>query len=120
VNIEAQVDLSKTTKLKEAVFRLGGQHPAWVDMTLKTIASEHRDLRQISIYVPFRNVFVQERTNAREFVGEESYGQWMALDRTLTQLWESLAVYTEVLCNTKDEKSCEIIRGLLPETMESG
>jgi hypothetical protein len=120
VNIEASVDLSKATKLKEVVLRPGGLYPAWVDMTFKSITAEHRDLQQISIHIPFPTVIVEGPADAREFLGEELYGEWMDLDRTLTQLWESRAVCTKLLYKAEDEKSCEIIRGLLPETMKRG
>ena len=55
-------------------------------MTLKTISSEHRDLRNVSFRCDGFYNFGGRSVNARKVVGEELYGQWMDLDRALVQL----------------------------------
>ena len=79
-------------------------------MTLKTITSEHRNLREISIHG--RDLFnsVAFPTNAP---------QWMDLDRALIQLWESHAIRIRFThCSGRGEDVCEVAGALLPEAME--
>ena len=64
-------------------------------MTLKTITSEHRDLRKVSFRCHSFTSFGDHLTT-RTVVGEEFYGHWMDLDRTLIQLWELHAIRMEI------------------------
>jgi len=83
-------------------------------MALQTITSKHRDLQQISIYVPFHFTSIRYQETDR---------QWMDLDRLLVKLWESHAVRTKVMYSAvREEKKavCEYLGGLLPEMTEKG
>ena len=63
-------------------------------MALRTITPEHRDLRHISITVPYH----QDLYNASSVFEEEEYKKWLDLDRLLVQLWESRSIRPEVIC----------------------
>ena len=93
-------------------------------MTLKSITSEHRDLRKVSFRChsfPNFSSFGDHLT-ARTVVGEEFYGHWMDLDRTLIQLWELHAVRMEIsyYSEGKGKRACEFVGGLLPEVTRRG
>ncbi|KAF9644824.1 hypothetical protein BDM02DRAFT_843055 [Thelephora ganbajun] len=52
VDPPGSIDLSRATKLKEAVFRSRTLYVAWLVLALQSITSKHRYLHQISIRVP--------------------------------------------------------------------
>jgi len=83
-------------------------------MALRTITSEHKDLQQISIYLPFRSTSIGIRGPDR---------QRMDLGRLLVKLWESHAIRTKVMYSAAEEEKkhvCEYLGGLFPEAMERG
>lgn len=109
------IDLSKAIKLKEVAFRFNRLHVIWVTESLKTITTEHNDLQQISIYIPFCLDKFFGRLAAR---ASGTHQQWKELDKVLVQLWESRAIHAKVICNAKErrrEDMCEFIEGRLPE-----
>ena len=95
----SSIDLSKTTKLEDAVFRPASlENVRWVTSTLETITPAHRNLQQITIYIPYDpqahfNFFTST-------VGEEKCGQWSNLDRLLVRFWESRSIRPGVAYDT--------------------
>ena len=82
-------------------------------MALRTITSKHRDLQQISIYVPSRSTSTRDQETVSR--------QWMDLDRLLVQVWESHAIRTKVICGAAEKKvMCGYIGSLLPEITKRG
>lgn len=92
-------------------------------MALETITLKHRDLRQISIYLPPSTLLLGDPAKIRQTVGEEIYSQWVKLDHTLIRLWESHAIRTKVTYDAVSGEEggvCQCIKGLLPETTKRG
>jgi len=110
------INFSKAIRLRKVVLRLGGIGDVRVAMVLKTLSSTHRDLRQISIFLPFNN-----STNVSERLGE-IYWQWMDLDGFLIQLWESIKFHTRVVYITagETEEGRKRVAMLLPEMTKTG
>ena len=116
-------DLSKAIKLKDVIFRLESRTVEWITVALQTITPKHRDLHQISIYVPYSLILIGSDDNARLAFGEEVFGQWLDLDRLLVQLRESCSLHPRVVCaeltwETRGLRDC--IECLLPETAKRG
>ena len=108
------LDFSKAIKLKEVMFRFNTRHTTWAVLALKTITSKHGDLQQISIFFPF---------NARDTIDKYTYNQWMDLDRSLVQLWDSHGIRVNIVCNVGEENRegfWEWIGALFPETKKRG
>jgi hypothetical protein len=89
------VDLSKATKLSDAVFWCG-KNPRWIATTLRTITPNHRGLQQISLN-KYATLFTPDRGHVdlvsfRRRIGEAGYAGWSELDHILVQLWESQLV----------------------------
>ena len=55
------VDLSDATRLKDVSFWVRSRNVDWITAALRTITPEHRDLRQISIYVCYTDVGTNKR-----------------------------------------------------------
>jgi hypothetical protein len=102
------------TKLKEVAFRSRKFFTTWITKALRTITSEHRNLRLISIYnASIYNSFPHSSPNIT--------AGWLDLDRILVQLWESHTVRTKIHTSGKEDgEVCEFISGLLPETTKRG
>ena len=82
------IDLSEATRLKSVVFRIESWLVGWIVVALRTITSDHRDLREISIYASHRF-----DGNIRGFITRQvANRQWSDLDRVLVQLWESHSI----------------------------
>ena len=119
---DSLIDLSKATKLKDMEFGFQYLSIAWVASTLKTITSRHRDLQGVSI----RGCDLSDSTGTgwqANAAAEEddTREQWMDLERTLVQLWESHAVRAKVEYYSKTrEESCELMEKLLPEATKRG
>ena len=94
----ALIDLSKVTRLKHAVFGAPSARVDWITMALRTITPEHRDLRQISVYLVYRPTQAGPGGSIRQILGEQIFGQWMELDHLLAQLWESHSIRPRALC----------------------
>lgn len=91
-------------------------------MALKTITHKHRDFCVVSIRSYALSNYFNRRIDARTVVGDELYEHWMDLDRTLTQLWESHAIYVriEYLAGGREKRAHKFVGGLLPEATERG
>ena len=120
----ASIDLSKAVGLKDVVFQAGSQAINWITVALRTITPRHRDLRQISIHVPYYySSLISIGGDVRQFIGETGCQQWSDLDRILVQSWESRSIRPSVICATstgdgKDVTSC--IGSLMPEVTRMG
>jgi len=118
------VDLSKATSLKNVTFRINLSGPEWVTIALKTVTPEHRNLLQISISADYYPTIVMfDADDTVRGVEEQTPGQWLELDRLLTQLWESHTIPPKVLCRVPSwkEKSARDSMGcLLPEATRGG
>jgi hypothetical protein len=88
-------DFSQAKRLKEVSFRFTSLDNVCAVMTLKTLTSDHRCLRKVSIYIT-----LGDYPDVKQ-MSEETRGQWMDLDRLLVQLWEVNAVQTWVMCHTR-------------------
>ena len=111
-------DLSKATKLRNAVFRPDLRNAEWVSTALKTITPEHRGLQGISIYVPC--LTFAGGGNARQLAGEAGYRQRLDLDRLLVQLWESHLIRPEAVLERWVEVVSNSVGRLLPEMTKRG
>ena len=124
VSRSSSINLSKATRLKDVYFRVGLRSfkVGLITTALRTITPEHRDLRQISIYVhttPPNSV----GADIRQIVGGRIFGQWLDLDRLLVQTWESFSVRPRVLYampkkGGRDMRYC--FGCLLPEVTKRG
>jgi len=119
----ASFNLSKATKLRDAVFRPESENIEWITATLQTITPEHRELRQISIYMPYYLSRYRVGANIRQSVGGAAFGRWLDLDRLLVQFWESHSIRPRVGCVRLGEEGRSIeycIGCLLPEITKRG
>jgi hypothetical protein len=115
----ASIDLSKTTKLKDVVFRPEPRKVEWVITALQTITPEHRDLRHISIHLPYYLTLAVVLTNLRQTLGEAGFEKWLDLDRLLIQFWESRSIRPKVISMMNHGIGDHIGR-LLPEITKRG
>lgn len=88
----------------------------WITFALKTLTPKHRDLRQISLCIP---VHVSETFTQ---MSEETYRQYMDLDRILVKLFESNAVHVRIVCfmGGGEEEVRERVERLFPEVTKRG
>jgi hypothetical protein len=98
----ASIDLSKTTKLKDVVFKPISRRVKWITKTLKT-TPKLQDLREISIYLPYYVTATDVGANVGEAIEEEALEEWLDLDRLLVQFWESSSIRPKVTCPTQIE-----------------
>ena len=114
-------DLSRATKLRGLDFRPESQSAEWITAALRTITPEHRELRQISIHMPY--YLTHLGMGVGEFVGEATCREWSDLDRLLVQFWESRSIRPKVGCVRLEQiqQSTEDCIGcLLPEMTKRG
>ena len=113
-------NLSKATKLSDAVFRLGSLNVEWVILALQTAGDEHQDLRRISIDVP--SYLTRIHPDIRAAIGEGTFGQWLDLDSLLVHLWESRSIRPSVIRTWTGGNQAvgDCIGSLLPEMMKRG
>lgn len=111
------IDFSKATKLRSIVLRVEDDSVLWALTALKTISSEHRDLREVTIHIDF---YTDSPTNLRPIIGEETYMQWMALDHVLVQLCKTDTVRVRVSSAGMPKGACGYAEALLPETTKGG
>ena len=106
------------------MFRLDRWSVQFVITALQTISSEHRDLRQIAIHIPYDSPITGADVNIRQAIGETDYGQWLNLDRLLVRLWETYSIRPEVAVPTERVEGTEGMRDcvghLLPEITNRG
>jgi hypothetical protein len=122
--VSVPIDLSKTTKLKDVVFQPMSRSVKWVITTLKT-TSKHRDLREISIYLPYSVATAGADADAGRIIVGENFGEWLDLDRLLVEFWESSSIRPKVVCRTRaggerDTSHCVGYQLLLPEITRRG
>jgi hypothetical protein len=121
------IDLSKATKLKEVVFKFS-LNPRWIVKTLRTVTNDHRNLRQISLDLPYAFLSPEfegaDPARVRQAVGETVHTGWSELDRLLIQLWESHSIRPKALYSVPswvDRRRARIcMESLLPETAAGG
>ena len=92
-------------------------------MALQTITAEHRDLRQISVYMPSYLTFTEVHADIRETLGEEVSKLWSDLDSLLVQFWELRSIrpkvgYAGLVEEGLNPEYC--IKCLLPEITRRG
>ena len=121
----ASIDLSKATKLADAIFWPESMDAEWITNALQTVTPDHRDLRQISIHVPSHFTPYGGVPDERRVARDETYGEWLELDRLLVQLWESYSLRPRVTYTVPNEEQrlvCmrDCIGQLLPEITERG
>ena len=94
------------------VLRVEEESVLWATTALKTITSEHRNLREIIIYVNFLTTLDLSPLHT----------QWTDLDRVLVQLCKLDAVRVRVSYQPswKREELREYAEGLLPEMSKGG
>jgi hypothetical protein len=108
------------------VFRPKSWTVQWVTTALQTITPEHRDLQQISIetlYLHFVDLLgAGVYTDVRGAVGETGYGEWLELDCSLIQLWESRSIRPKIACTPRktSQELVDFIECLLPEITKRG
>jgi hypothetical protein len=119
-------DLSKATKLQDIVFTCGSS-PQWTIMTLRTITPNHRNLRQISLSLPFgfcsSNHDPTDLAYLRRVTGEMAYAEWLKLDHLIAQLWESHSIRARIPYSVLSYDEIAVRRfvgGLLPEVTAGG
>jgi len=126
-NASGSIDLSKATRLKDAVFTCG-RNPQWVVMALLTVAPNRRNLQQISLDIS-HTVFCSDfngvnLTKVRDAIGETAYAEWLELDHLLAQLCESHLVRLKVLYNSQlpmyGMRARNCAESLLPEVIMRG
>ena len=108
----ASLDPSKATRVRDVVFRPGLKGVEWITLTLQTIGQEHRDLRRISIFMPLYSTLIP--------IGKGTLEQWLDLDRTLVNLWESHSISLRVLRPGGQVRTAECIGPLLLEMTRRG
>jgi len=92
-------------------------------MALQTITPEHRDFRQISIYLPTHLTFWNIGADIKRSLGEATSRGWSDLDYLLVQFWEAFSIRPRVGCERRGEKGQNTeycIECLLPEITERG
>ena len=117
------IDLSKATKLRDAVFRLASPTITWIIMALQTITSKHRDFQQISIHFPHNYTLIDIPDPGTNIFTGATYRQWSDLDRLLVQFWESRSIRPKVIRSTPSKENSamgECIEYLLPEITRRG
>ena len=118
------IDFSKATKLTSVVLRVEEKFVLWATTALKTITSEHRNLREVTIHINFRTTLdlVDSPIDVVSVIGKMLYMQWMDLDHILVQLCKLDAVCVRVsYCSAgKQKETREYAEALLPETVRGG
>ena len=113
------IDLSEATKLKEVVLRPIPCDINWVTLGLKTITSTHKDLREVSLIIPFHSIPINKGFD------EGVYTQWADLDRALIQFQLTHPIRTKLLYiagsdTEAGKRASEFIESLLPEAIKGG
>ena len=118
--MDALIDLSKASKLKDITLHFQYLSVAWIASMLKTITSGHIKLQEVSIGGEALPDSGGWPANAAD-VDDDTREQWEDLERTLIQLWESHAICTKVkYYSMRREESRELMEDLLPEARERG
>lgn len=81
--------------------------------TLRTITSEHKDFKQVSIHLPPVSHSEISKLDQGVIVREEDRPQWEELDSVLFQLRKSHQVHVNVICHGNEGVVDEDIERLL-------
>lgn len=101
--------------------------PQWISATLRTLTSNHKHLRQISLDVA--NQLFDLRPDCanviglRGWIGETTYQEWLEVDSLLAHLWESHPILKVSFSGlfTVDKKSARCCaESLLPDAAARG
>jgi len=99
----------------------------WVLTALRTITTDHRNLRGVSVRVPCLScgpastVNRTDPANIDHAIGEVGRRQWLEVDHLLAQLWESRSIRPEVLYyEYPDGTGCCCVNSLLAEVTSRG
>ena len=117
------IDLSKATKLKFLIFRLRTLGCRRVLAMLETITAEHRDLRQVSIHLPYKRIPRGNAAYFRFYLGSDLYEKWLELDRLLVYLSESRSIRPRVVITESMGPTLvikDLISHLFPEITARG
>ena len=90
-------NLSKAKKLRDVVFQPKSLTVEWISLALQAVTSEHRDLRRISVDVPYHLAHLHIDEDPRRALGEGVLEEWLNLDRILVHLRESFSIRTDVI-----------------------
>jgi len=116
------IDLSKATKLKDLIFRLKAMGPGRIIAMLETITPEHRDLRQVSIHLPFKRI--PPIGDVQSYLEDHIYEMWLQLDRLLVQFWELRSIRPKVVVIDSSRGSTQELKDqigcLFPEITARG
>ena len=113
----AVLDLSRATKLQDVDFLSASLNIRWITAAIRTTTPKHRDLRKISIHVPY------SKTSFDTVKRSANYQEWLDLDRLLVQIWESHSTSLRVICTTQlgqPEGMIGLADCLLPELTRRG
>jgi len=115
--MQAPVDLSKATKLKDVAFTVVEVSGTitWITTGLRSIPPEHRDLRQISICGPYHGIRGQ---SIGEVIPETIRQQWLAVDSLLVQFWESHSIRPRISWGSSSwgrQDQMDVIKWVFPE-----
>ena len=106
-NTLTPIDISRGTNLKNVTFRCESWDSAWVVLTLKTITPEHRNLRCISLDIPFTNYDItdpEDRKIVDWYEKVNPYTRWSEIDRILVQFSELHPIRLELSCPRSETK----------------
>jgi len=113
----ASIDLSKARKLEGVALLSRTLTAQWVLTALRTITTNHRNLRQVSVRAPCLSCRPDraDPVNVDDAIGKIGSRQWSEFDHLLAQLWKSLSIRPEVLYYTHpDGTGCRCVNSLLP------
>lgn len=91
-------------------------------MALETISRRNQDLQHISIQL-YDSKIIYVGADVRKGVGEQTYEEWLDLDRLLVRAWESHLIRPELVCKVMGGKGKNVegcIGLLLPEVTKRG
>ena len=116
----AHVNLNGATKLRDVAFTWW-RLPGWVIKTLRTVTHNHRELKQITLEIISGAGITGYEHDIGRAVGENTYQEWLELDRLLVQLCELHPIRLKVLYHpykgTNENRERRRMKILLPEMM---
>jgi len=120
--MSVSLNISKATKLRDAVFRPGSLRVKWITRTLRVIMRKHRGLRRISVDVPYHLAQLHLSEDLRRVIEEEVLEQWLDLDHALVRLWDLLSIHTDVVLTRGRVEGVlgDFVGCLLPEMTRRG
>lgn len=92
-------------------------------MMLETITSNHRDLRQITIHIPYNSDYNSDPNLIKEVEAAKPGTRWSDLDRLLVQLLEFHSIVSKIVCLRTEDGTMRVgdrTNHLLPRAVERG